>query len=161
MRDKLQSVADAEHGHCHVKNARIGGRSVTVIDRTRAAGKNDPDGRITLNLIERCRARQYYGENFQFADAPGDELRILRAEIEDDNGLMSSFLRCFGGCAFRRGMGFGRHKQVCQKFILSAIASRSRDCTTISAKQETEYRVTTKKLGFRINSGGIMKYAIR
>src|SRR4051794_19313357 len=110
MRDKLESIADAKHGHSLLEDTRVSGRSIRVINGTRAPGKNDSNGGITLNLIERCRAWQYYGENFEFADPPGDELRVLRTEIKDNYGLMSSFFRCYGGSAFRRGMGFGRHK---------------------------------------------------
>src|SRR3954454_25200938 len=135
MRDKLESIADAEHGHSLFEDARVSGRSIRVINGTRAPGKNDSNGRITLNLIERCRAWQYYGENLEFADAPGDELRVLRTEIKHYDGLVSRFFRCFGGGAFRRGMGFGRHKQVCQNFSLSAMESCSKHCPTMFAKQ--------------------------
>src|ERR1017187_3082311 len=62
-----------------------------------------------LNLRERRGAGQHDGENVLFANPPGDELGILRTEIEDDNCLgvhassvAGSRAECkerMGGCA--------------------------------------------------------------
>ena len=46
-----------------------------------------PDGRVALDFIELGRAGQHDGKNILFADAARDELRILRAKVEDDDGL--------------------------------------------------------------------------
>ena len=45
---ELQSVADAEHGHAQVEDARVGGRRVFVVDRPWRARKDDADGRVAL-----------------------------------------------------------------------------------------------------------------
>ena len=54
---ELQSVADAEHGQAQLKHSGIGGRSVGVVDRRRAAGKNDSDWGVAFNFFERWRCR--------------------------------------------------------------------------------------------------------
>jgi hypothetical protein len=62
----------------------VGGRRVGVVDRRRAAGEDDAERLVGLNFVERRRAGQHDGEDVLLADAARDELRILRAEIEDD-----------------------------------------------------------------------------
>src|SRR5271155_225216 len=84
---ELQSVTNAEDGQSQLKEARISRRRIFVVDRPRRTGKHNAHGAAVLNLSERGVAGQYHGENVLFADAARDELRILRAEVEDDNGL--------------------------------------------------------------------------
>ncbi len=62
----------------------IGNRSVFVVHRRRSAGKDDSDWRVAANLLQRSIARKYYGKNILFPDAARDELRILRAKVEDN-----------------------------------------------------------------------------
>jgi cysteinyl-tRNA synthetase len=42
---------------------------------------------IAIDLFKRRRARKDNGKNFQFTDAARNKLRVLRTEVEDDNGL--------------------------------------------------------------------------
>src|SRR5260221_5492905 len=86
--DEVQSVADAEHRKTQGEDAVVGGRSVVVIDRRRPSTQNDARRTIALDFVKRGAAGQDDGENFQFADAAGNELRVLRAEIENNNGLV-------------------------------------------------------------------------
>ncbi len=83
MHDEVQSVADAESGHIKLQHTRVGGRRVGIVHRRRAAGKNQSDGIAGLNLTERRRARQHNGEDILLADAPRNQLRVLRAKVED------------------------------------------------------------------------------
>ena len=46
-----------------------------------------PRGLQCLDFAERRRAGQHDGEDVLFANAPRNELRILRAEIEDNDCL--------------------------------------------------------------------------
>src|SRR5271170_7931249 len=96
---ELQAVTNAEDGQSQLKKARISRRRIFVIDRPRRTGKHNTHGPAILNLSERSVAGQYYGENTLFADAARDELRILRAEVEDDDGLN-------GGGRDQSGLGF-------------------------------------------------------
>ena len=87
MDDEMQAVADAEHGHAHVEYAGVGGWRIRVIDRRRPAGENDTERLVGLDFSEGCRAGEHYGEDVLLAYAPGDELGILRAKIENNDCL--------------------------------------------------------------------------
>ena len=82
---KLQPVADAEHRKTKFEHASVGRRRIFVVDRPGRTGKHNADRGVAFDLIERDGARQDYGENTLFADAACDQLRILRAKIEDDD----------------------------------------------------------------------------
>ena len=71
----------------------IGGR-VGVVDRRRASGEDDACGRVALDFFQRSGAGQDDGEDVLFADATRDELRVLRAEVEDDDRLGFHYLLC-------------------------------------------------------------------
>ena len=84
---ELQSVADAEHGHAQLKHARVRGRSVFVINRPGRAREHDARRRIAFHFVELRRARQHDRKHILLANAARDQLRILRAEVKDDNAL--------------------------------------------------------------------------
>src|SRR5712671_6783164 len=84
---ELQSIADTENGHAQLEDARVRGRGIFVVDRPRRSREHDTHWGVALDFIEGSRARQHDGENVLFADAACDELRILRAKVEDDDGL--------------------------------------------------------------------------
>ena len=65
-----------------IKRGRIG-----VVNRAWAARKDDADRMICLDLLDLRRAGKHYAKDVLLAYAAGDELRVLPAEIEDDNGL--------------------------------------------------------------------------
>ena len=85
MDDVLQSVADAEDGEAEGEDGGIGGRRVGVIDRAWASGEDDADGVVRVDFVDRGGAGKDDGEDVLFANAPGDELGVLRAEVEDDD----------------------------------------------------------------------------
>ena len=91
---ELQAVADAQHRHAKMEHALVRRRRVGVIDRRRPARQHDARGMIALNFIERSGAGQDDGEDVVFADAARDELRILRAKVEDDDRLRFHYLLC-------------------------------------------------------------------
>src|SRR5579862_783353 len=82
---ELEAIADAEHGQTHVQYAFVGRGSVGIVDRRWSARQHDARGRIALDFVERGGAGKYDGEDVLFADATRDELRVLRAEVEDDD----------------------------------------------------------------------------
>ena len=91
---ELQAVADAQHRQSKMQDALVGRRRVGVIDGRRPARQHDARRRIALDLVERCGAGQHDGEDVLFADAARDELRILRAKVEDDDRLRFHHLLC-------------------------------------------------------------------
>ena len=91
---ELQAVADAQHRQSKMQHALVGRRRIGVIDRRRPAGQHDARGMVALDFLERSGAGQDDGEDVLFADAARDELRVLRAEVEDDDRLRFHHLLC-------------------------------------------------------------------
>ena len=83
--DELQSVADAEDWEAEREDCGVGGRRVGVVDRAGAAGEDDADRVVRVDLVDRRGAGKDDGEDVVFADAAGDELGVLRPEVEDDD----------------------------------------------------------------------------
>jgi hypothetical protein len=87
MHDVMQAIADAEYGHAGLEERGVGDRSVVVVDARGAAGEHDADGFQSQNFGDGGGAGKYDGEDVELADAAGDELGVLRPEIEDYDGL--------------------------------------------------------------------------
>ena len=86
MRDELEAVADAEDGEAGGEDGGVGLRGVGVVDAGGAAGEDDAARVQREDLGERRGAGEDDGEDVELADAARDELRVLRAEVEDDDG---------------------------------------------------------------------------
>src|SRR5258707_14474394 len=84
MREPLHSVADAEHRDAERENGWIAFGSWRVVDGAGSAGEHDAAWLKLADFIERRSARENGGEDLLFADAAGDELSVLAAEIEND-----------------------------------------------------------------------------
>ncbi len=84
----MQAVANAQHGQAKVKDALVSQGRIGVVYRARTAGQNDAHGLIRLDFVEGRGAGKDDGEDVLLADAARDELRELRAEVEDDDGLV-------------------------------------------------------------------------
>ena len=87
MDDEVQPIADAQHRQAQLKKFRVGGRGVGIVDRRRPAGEDEAERVQRLNFGDGRRAGQHHGEDILLANPPRDQLRILRTEIEDDDGL--------------------------------------------------------------------------
>ena len=85
--NELQAIADAEDGNAEVEDFLVGMRRAIVVDGGWSARQNNADGRVTANFIELDVEGKDYREDLIFADAARDELRILRAEVENNDGL--------------------------------------------------------------------------
>ena len=85
MDDVLQAVADAEDGEAEVEDGGVGGWRVGVVDGAGAPGEDDSDRMVRLDFVDGGGAGKDDGEDVLFADAAGDELGVLRAEVEDDD----------------------------------------------------------------------------
>ena len=66
--------------------ARIRRRRIDVIHRARPTRKNDPLRPQRLHPLERNRARQNHGEHVELPYPPRNQLSVLRAKIQNDNG---------------------------------------------------------------------------
>src|SRR5687767_2359932 len=76
-------------------------RGVVFVDAARAAGENDPDRAPRLDGRQRRVERQNLAVDRQLTQAARDQLRELRAEIEDENGLMRHAMLFSTGSAGR------------------------------------------------------------
>ena len=85
---QLHAVADAEHRHAEVEHRRVAVRRARLATRSRAAGQDDADRMPRARSVGRHVERKDLGVDRQLAKPAGDELSVLGAEIEDDDGLM-------------------------------------------------------------------------
>jgi len=85
MRHQHQAVTNSQHGNAQRKNLWIDLRGAFVINAGWPSGKNDP---VRLQRSDFAGWR-VEANNFRIhltlADSPGDDLRVLRPEIEDEN----------------------------------------------------------------------------
>ena len=84
---QLRAVTDAEHRHAQVEEARVAERRVRVVDAGRAAGEDDARGLHGPEPVEFQGVGVDLAVHLLLADAAGDELGGLRAEIKDDDLL--------------------------------------------------------------------------
>ena len=88
VRDELAAIADAEHGHARIKKRGIDVRRVLKIDTVRAAGEDEADGLHCKKIREGRRVGLHLTVNAAFTHAAGDQLVVLTAEVQDNDGLM-------------------------------------------------------------------------
>ena len=82
---QLRAVADAQDGDPPGPDGRVGPRRIGVVDRVPAAGQDDRPGAASLDLLVRRVVRQELRVDVELADAAGDQLGELAAEVEDDD----------------------------------------------------------------------------
>ena len=75
-------------GRPSVEDRRIALRRAGVRDALRSAGQDDADRVARADLLDRRVRRPDLGVDRQLAQTSGDQLGELRAEIENDDGLM-------------------------------------------------------------------------
>ena len=85
--DEMESITDAQDGDSKLEEFWVGCGRVGIEDRRRTTGEDEADGFQGLDFSERNRAGQHDRKDVLLANAAGDELGILRAEIENDNCL--------------------------------------------------------------------------
>ncbi len=82
---QLGAVADAQDRDPAAPHRGIRLGRVLVVDGVRTAGQDDRAGAAALELRVRGVVRQELGVDVELADAAGDQLRELAAEVEDDD----------------------------------------------------------------------------
>ena len=87
--NQLAAVAQTQHRDAHRQNSRVDLRSIFDIDAIRAAGEDQTDWRVLLNLFHGGFSE---GDDFavytQIADTAGNQLIVLTAKVQDEHGLM-------------------------------------------------------------------------
>ncbi len=89
LADQLHAVADAQHGNAQLEDFRIALRRALGVDARRAAGEDQPLRRKFANPLGCDVVPHDLAVDVLLADAAGDELHILGAEIEHEHPLGS------------------------------------------------------------------------
>jgi hypothetical protein len=83
LRTELHAVADAQDRNAQVEDARVALGRVRLVNATRAAAENDPLGLELAEFFDRRVRAHQLGEDALLPHPAGDELNVLRPEIED------------------------------------------------------------------------------
>ena len=89
LADQLHAVADAQHGNAQLENRRIAMRSAGFVNARRAARKNQAARGQLLHAGGRDVVPHDFAIDALLAHPPGDQLGVLRAEIEDQHLLVA------------------------------------------------------------------------
>ena len=84
---RLHPVADAQHREAALQGPVRDARRPGVIHAGRPAGQDDAPG-VEMRHGRRIRGgRDNLGINLQFPDAAGNQVGVLGAEVDDDDGV--------------------------------------------------------------------------
>jgi hypothetical protein len=81
----LHAIADAEHRHAQLEHRLGGARRLLFRHRGRTAGEDDPLGGEGTDEFPRHVIGMQFAVDVGLAHAPGDQLSVLGAEIEDQD----------------------------------------------------------------------------
>ncbi len=110
VRHQLHAVANAKHRHAEVEHCRIAYRGAGIGHALRTARQDDAGRLPVANRLDRRGRRPDFRIDRQLAQATCDELRVLRSEVENDDGLMAH-----EGPAVWRSRGPARARQDSEK----------------------------------------------
>ena len=96
---ELHSVADPEYGYAEISDdARVAFGGVFVFDAGGSAGEDDAPGVERFQFVKRNRGENEGAVDTGFTNSAGDELGILRPEVDDDDDFAVAFVcRLIGG----------------------------------------------------------------
>ena len=92
MDHQLKSVADAENGNSQLEDGRIAFGGVFGIDARGTAGKDDPARILLADLRRRRGVGHDFTVDVALPDTPGDQLAVLRPEVQYNNGFTHMLL---------------------------------------------------------------------
>ena len=84
----LEAVADTQGRHPELQHAGVERRRARLVHRRRPARQDQRDGVFGLDLGGRDGVRHDLAVDTRLADAARDQLRILRAEVDDEDGTL-------------------------------------------------------------------------
>src|SRR2546426_5804213 len=94
VRHQLHAVADAEHRFAEVVDLRIAFRRARLRHALGSAREDDPHRIPRADFFDRRVRRPHFRVHRQFSQPPSDELGVLRAEIQNDDGLVVHLVEC-------------------------------------------------------------------
>ena len=87
LHHELEAVADAQHRDAELEDFRVAFRGVGLIDAGGAAAQDDPGGVRRADFLRRSLPGDDAAVDVEFADSAGDELTVLGAEIQHEDGF--------------------------------------------------------------------------
>ena len=106
---QLHPVADAENGDAESEQGGVAAGGPLLVDARRATGEDDPPGGDVAEAAGGDVVTDDLAEDILLPHPAGDQLGILRAEIEDDDPLGTGRgvrRRCGPGSWLRHGGGW-------------------------------------------------------
>src|SRR5690606_884268 len=91
MRDELHAVADAEDRHPEAHQLGVRGRNFGAVDGRRPTREDDPLRVPRADPVQRPGRRMYLAVDTLLPNPPGDELRELRAVIDDEDAVQGRY----------------------------------------------------------------------
>src|SRR3989304_3831582 len=91
MGHQLHAVADAENRNALIEEFLGDARRLLIVHAGWAAGEHDTLWAVSQNRGQRRRARQNLRIDLRFADTAGDQLGVLRPEVENQNSIVPEF----------------------------------------------------------------------
>src|SRR5690606_28841009 len=88
LRDELHAVADPENGYAELEQLLVQRRHVLVVHGRRAAREDDPLRQPLADEVGGYGRRVDLAVDALLADAPGNELRELRAVVEYEDAVL-------------------------------------------------------------------------
>ena len=119
-RHELGAVADAQHGHAQVEERRVGPRRVVDVDAHGAAREDQALGPAGPDLVERRVEGDELRVDVALTHAARDELPVLGAEVEHEDGVVAGVPR---RCAPRgrwRGVRGPSRRSRCHPLVAGA-----------------------------------------
>ena len=83
----LEAVADAQHGHAGLEDRGIDGGRTLLVHGGRAAGQDDGGGLLGEHVRHAHGVGDDLGVDVGLTHAARDQLGILRAEVDDEDGM--------------------------------------------------------------------------
>lgn len=87
LRHQLEAVAHAEDRDAGLEQGAVEGRRARFVHRRGAAGEDDGRRVLGEHLVDRHGTRDDLAVDPRLADTAGDELGVLRAEVDDQDGV--------------------------------------------------------------------------
>src|SRR5690606_27038623 len=88
VRRELHAVADPEDRNAELEDAAVDLGSPLLVHARGPAGQDDGARGLRADILERRRARMDLAVDLALAHASRDELRRLRAEVEDEDEVL-------------------------------------------------------------------------
>jgi hypothetical protein len=121
---RLVAVADAQRRYAGLEQADRHRRRPRRVDRLRAAGKDDGLGPARQHLLDRHGVRHDLAVDVALPHPPRDQLGVLRAEVDDEDGVESVWETGHSAAFTRRAgpamVGRGPHRPIVAVTRLSA-----------------------------------------